>query len=109
MCSSCNVSQSPTMYQRKHVRVSWWPFSPPHGSNDKQQEWKSKNACQVVMSNGSMTNQAKGMRKTHKTSTWKTCGMWWYEWEHAKPRWKTLMIYNDVIHVQVKGGEDNYV
>ncbi len=38
----------------------------------------------------------------------KKYGMWWYEWGHGKPKWKTLMIYNDAIHVQVeKGGKDN--
>jgi hypothetical protein len=29
--SSYNVSQSPPMYQRKWIHISWWPFSPPHG------------------------------------------------------------------------------
>jgi hypothetical protein len=27
-------------------------FSPPHGRNDKHQEWKSKIVCQVVMLDG---------------------------------------------------------
>jgi hypothetical protein len=45
MCSSCNVSQSPIMYQWKWAQVSWWPFSPPCEEKDKQQEKKNKNAC----------------------------------------------------------------
>jgi hypothetical protein len=45
------------MYQH----VSWW-FSPPHGENDK---WKNKNACQAIMLDGLIANQAKGMRKAH--------------------------------------------
>jgi hypothetical protein len=79
VCSSCNVSQSLAMYQRKWVCIFWWPFSPPCGGNDKHQEWKSKNACQVVMLDGSTTNWAKGMHKARWTLTWKTYGMWWYE------------------------------
>jgi hypothetical protein len=31
----------------------------PNGREDKHQEWKNKNACQVVTSNGSTTKQAK--------------------------------------------------
>jgi hypothetical protein len=35
-------------------------------------------------------------------------GIWWYKWKHGKSRWKTLLIYNDAIHVQVeKWGENN--
>jgi len=109
LCSSCNVSQSPTMYQCKWVCVSWWPFSPPRGRNDRHQEWKSKNACQVVMLDGSSTNWTKRMRKTHWTLTRRGCGMWWYEWGHVKLRWKTFMISNEAIHVQVKRGKDGNV
>jgi hypothetical protein len=36
------------------VRVFLWPFSPPHGENDKHHEWKNKNACQVVVMSASM-------------------------------------------------------
>jgi hypothetical protein len=64
VCSSYNVSQSFAMYQRKQACISWWPFSPPHGRNDKHQEWKNTNACQVTMSDGSMANRVKGMCKT---------------------------------------------
>ncbi len=33
-----------------------------------------------------------------------------YEQGHGKSRWKTLMIFNDAIHVQVeKGKKDNNV
>ncbi len=28
---------------------------------------------------------------------------------HGKPKWKTLMIFNDAICVQAKGGEDSNV
>jgi hypothetical protein len=35
VCSSYNVSQSLAMYECKWAQVSWWPFSPPHGKNDK--------------------------------------------------------------------------
>jgi hypothetical protein len=35
-----------------------------HHGNDKHQEWKSKNACQAIMSNGSIVNRIKGMCKT---------------------------------------------
>jgi len=45
------------------VRISWYPFSPPHGENDKHQKWKSKNACHVVMLDGSTTNELKGCAK----------------------------------------------
>jgi hypothetical protein len=31
-------------------------FSPPFGGNDKHQEWQSKYACQVAVSNGSNAN-----------------------------------------------------
>jgi hypothetical protein len=37
VCSSCNVSQSPTMYQHKQVGIFWW-FLLPHGENDKHHE-----------------------------------------------------------------------
>jgi len=37
VCSSCNVSQFPPMYQHKQVQVFWWPFSTPCGGNDKHQ------------------------------------------------------------------------
>jgi hypothetical protein len=109
VCSSCNVSQSPTMYQCKWVCILWWPFSLPHGRNDKHQKWKSKNACQVVMLDGSTTDWVKRIRKTHWTLTQRGCGMWWYEWGRAKPRWKALMISNEAIHIQVKRGEDSNV
>ncbi len=56
VCSFCNVSQSPTMYRHKWVRVSWWPFSPPCGKSDKHQEWKNNNAFHVVMLDGLTTN-----------------------------------------------------
>jgi hypothetical protein len=46
------------------VWVSWWPFLPPYGRNDKHQEWKIKNACQVVVLDGSMANWTKGICKT---------------------------------------------
>ncbi len=39
VCSFCNVSQFVTMYRCKWAWVSWWPFSPPCGGNDKHQEW----------------------------------------------------------------------
>jgi hypothetical protein len=38
-------------------------FSAPYGGNDKHQKWKSKNACQIVMLDGSMANQTKGICK----------------------------------------------
>ncbi len=101
--------KSPTIYLCKWACIYWWPFSPPCGRNDKHQKWKSKNACQVDMSDGSTTNQTKGMRKSHWTLIEITCGMWWYERGRAKPRWKTLMISNDAIHVQVEGREDGNV
>jgi hypothetical protein len=32
--------------------------------NDKHQKWKRKNACQVVVLDGSMANWTKGIHKT---------------------------------------------
>jgi hypothetical protein len=49
------------MYQCKWVCISWWP---PYGINDKHKEWKNKNACQVVVLNGSMVNWTKRIHKT---------------------------------------------
>ncbi len=39
--------------------------------------------------------------------TRRTYGICWYEWGCGKPRWKTLMISNDAIHVQVEEGKKN--
>ncbi len=64
VCSSYNVFQFFAMHWRKWVWVSWWPYSPPYGRNDKHQEWKSKNACQVVVLDGSMANWIKRIHKT---------------------------------------------
>ncbi len=62
------------------------------------------------MSDGSTANWIIGMRKTCWTLTHKTYGIWSYEWGCGKPRWKTLMISNDSIHVQAKeGGKDGNV
>ncbi len=70
--------------------------------NTRNGEWKNKNTCQVVMSNQSIANRVKGMCKPCWTSTQITYGIWWYEWGCGKPRWKTLMISNDAIHVQAE-------
>jgi len=42
--------------------------------------------------------------------TQKTYGISWYEQRHGKSRWKTLLISDVAIHVQIeKGGEDSNV
>jgi hypothetical protein len=62
------------------------------------------------MLDGSTTNWAKGMHKASWTSTQKKMEYDGMSREHVKPRWKTLMIFNDAIYVQVKeGGEDGNV
>ncbi len=67
----------------------------PMAENDKHQEWKSKNACHATMLDGLTTNQIKGMRKTHWTSTRRAYEIWWYERgmvnQSGKHRWYLMM------------------
>jgi hypothetical protein len=96
VCSFYNVSQFPTMHQCKWAQASLLvAFPTTHVGNDKHQEWKSKNACQVVMLDGSTTNRAKRMHKTHWISTQRTYGIWWYEWgvvnQYGKHWWYLMM------------------
>ncbi len=52
------------------------------------------------MLNGSRTNQAKGMCKTHWILKQITYGIWWYDRGRDKSNWKGSMIFNDAICVQ---------
>ncbi len=96
-CFSCNVSQSLAM-----ERISWWPFSPPRGEKYKHQEWKNKNACQAIMSNGSTTNRTKRMCK--HVELWHEKHMEYDVMNEGvvKLKWKASMISIDTIHVQVR-------
>ncbi len=47
------------------------------------------------------------MCKAWWTLTQRAYGIWWHEWGRGKPRWKTSMIFNDVIHIQAKEGGEN--
>jgi len=76
VCSSCNVSQSPPMYQCKQAWVFWWPFSPPCGGNDKHQKRNNKKTCQVIILEGLDVNWDKGICKDCWTSTWTKYGTW---------------------------------
>jgi hypothetical protein len=84
---------------QKWAWVFWWPFSSPCDGNDKHKEWKSKNACQALMLDGLMAKWIKGCVKHVELWHGEHMGIWWYEWGCGKPRWKTLMIFNDAIHV----------
>jgi hypothetical protein len=106
VCSSCDVSQSPPMYHYKQTRISWWPFSPPHGGNDKHQEGNNKKKCQVIILEGSDVNQNKRIFNTCWTLIWRAHGIWWYEWEWSKSKWRASMMSMDVIHVHAKKGKN---
>jgi hypothetical protein len=51
------------MYQCKQTQISWWPFSPPHGREDKHQNWNNKKTCHVAILEGLDMNQNKGICK----------------------------------------------
>ncbi len=102
VCFSYDVSQSSPMYHYKRTQIFWWPFSPPHGGKDKQQERNNKKTCQVAILEISDVNQNKRICNMCWTLSWRSYGIWWYEWEWNKPKWKTLMTSMDAIHVHAK-------
>ncbi len=68
VCSFYNVSQSPLMYQCKQTQVSRWPFSPPHGRNDKHQEMNNNKNAKLQYKRNQMLIKIKGyaMRVKHQ-------------------------------------------